>query len=82
MSPGADLEEMQSLLYLTEEGNAYRRQGKLHHALKKYHAVRKVSYLWSHHVFKFILNHALRRYSRNSKTTNLISTDIPYENLR
>jgi N-alpha-acetyltransferase 15/16, NatA auxiliary subunit len=44
VSPGADLEEMQSLLYLTEEGNAHRRQGKLHYALKKYHAVRKVSY--------------------------------------
>lgn len=43
MSPGADLEEMQSLLYLVEEGNAHRRQGKLHHALKKYHAVRKVA---------------------------------------
>ena len=42
VSPGADLEEMQSLLYLTEEGDAHRRQGKLHHALKKYHAVRKV----------------------------------------
>lgn len=45
MSPGADLEEMQSLLYLIEEGNAHRRQGKLHHALKKYHVVRKVSYI-------------------------------------
>jgi N-alpha-acetyltransferase 15/16, NatA auxiliary subunit len=45
VSPGADLEEMQSLLYLTEEGNAHRRQGKLHHGLKKYHAVRKVSQL-------------------------------------
>ena len=45
VSPGADLEEMQSLLYLIEEGNAHRRQGKLHHALKKYHAVRKVSCL-------------------------------------
>lgn len=42
VSPGADLEEMQSLLYLTEEADAHRRQGKLHHALKKYHAVRKV----------------------------------------
>jgi hypothetical protein len=42
VSPGADLEEMQSLLYLIEEGDAHRRQGKLHHALKRYHAVRKV----------------------------------------
>ena len=45
VSPGADLEEMQSLLYLIEEGSAHRRQGKLHYALKKYHAVRKVSHL-------------------------------------
>ena len=45
VSPGADLEEMQSLLYLIEEGSAHRRQGKLHYALKKYHAVRKVSNL-------------------------------------
>ncbi|TFY68467.1 hypothetical protein EVG20_g3546 [Dentipellis fragilis] len=41
-SPGADLEDMQSLLYLTEEGNAHRRNGKLNLALKKYHAIQKV----------------------------------------
>ncbi|KAA1473007.1 N-terminal acetyltransferase A, auxiliary subunit [Dentipellis sp. KUC8613] len=41
-SPGADLEDMQSLLYLTEEGDAHRRNGKLNLALKKYHAVQKV----------------------------------------
>ncbi|THH15248.1 hypothetical protein EW146_g5195 [Bondarzewia mesenterica] len=41
-SPGADLEDMQSLLYLTEEGSAHYRSGKLHLALKRYHAVQKV----------------------------------------
>ncbi|KII91268.1 hypothetical protein PLICRDRAFT_38004 [Plicaturopsis crispa FD-325 SS-3] len=41
-SPGADLEEMQSLLYLTEEGDAHHRNGNLHLALKKYSIVQKL----------------------------------------
>ncbi|KDQ60157.1 hypothetical protein JAAARDRAFT_174177 [Jaapia argillacea MUCL 33604] len=41
-SPGTDLEDMQSLLYLTEEGDAHERNGHLGLALKKYHAVEKV----------------------------------------
>jgi hypothetical protein len=80
VSPGADLEEMQSLLYLIEEGNAHRRHGKLHHALKKYHAVRKVSYLGTIRNSS-LLNRSMRRYLRNSKMINLIFTDIPYESL-
>ncbi|KAG6812172.1 hypothetical protein H0H92_004040 [Tricholoma furcatifolium] len=41
-SPGADLEDMQSMLYLLEEADAHYRHGKLNLALKKYHAVQKV----------------------------------------
>lgn len=41
-SPGADLEEMQSMLYLTEVGDAYNHLGKLGLALKKYLAIQKV----------------------------------------
>ncbi|KAJ4468810.1 NMDA receptor-regulated protein 1-domain-containing protein [Lentinula aciculospora] len=41
-SPGADLEEMQSLFYLLEEGDAHRRAGRLNLALKKYAAVQRV----------------------------------------
>ncbi|KZT00643.1 NMDA receptor-regulated protein 1a [Laetiporus sulphureus 93-53] len=41
-SPGADLEDMQSLLYLTEEGDAHLRKGNLGMALKRYTAVQKV----------------------------------------
>ncbi|KAI0305165.1 NMDA receptor-regulated protein 1-domain-containing protein [Multifurca ochricompacta] len=64
ISPGADLEEMQSLLYLTEEGNAYRRQGKLHHALKKYHAVRKVFEEFEDDQFDFH-GYSLRKFTIN-----------------
>ncbi|KAF8999086.1 NMDA receptor-regulated protein 1-domain-containing protein [Cyathus striatus] len=41
-SPGADLEDMQSMLYLIEEANAHRRNGKLNLALKKFEAIRKI----------------------------------------
>ncbi|PCH44761.1 N-terminal acetyltransferase A auxiliary subunit [Wolfiporia cocos MD-104 SS10] len=41
-SPGADLEDMQSLLYLTEEADAYLRKGNLGMALKRYTAIQKV----------------------------------------
>ncbi|KAH9477761.1 N-terminal acetyltransferase A complex auxiliary subunit NAA15 [Psilocybe cubensis] len=41
-SPAADLEDMQSLLFLLNEADAYRRNGKLNLALKKYIAVKKV----------------------------------------
>lgn len=41
-SPAADLEDMQSLLFLLNEADAYRRNGKLNLALKKYMAVKKI----------------------------------------
>ncbi|KAF8156996.1 NMDA receptor-regulated protein 1-domain-containing protein [Crassisporium funariophilum] len=42
ISPAADLEDMQSLLFLLEEADAYRRNGKPNLALKKYMAVKKI----------------------------------------
>ncbi|KAJ6449420.1 NMDA receptor-regulated protein 1-domain-containing protein [Mycena vitilis] len=41
-SPGADLEDMQSLFYLVEEADAHNRNGNFGPALKKYMAVSKV----------------------------------------
>ncbi|TFK20657.1 N-terminal acetyltransferase A, auxiliary subunit [Coprinopsis marcescibilis] len=41
-SPGADLEEMQSLLYILEEGHAHELNGKPNLALKKYFATKKI----------------------------------------
>ncbi|KAH9928580.1 NMDA receptor-regulated protein 1a [Amylocystis lapponica] len=41
-SPGADLEEMQSLLYLTEEADSHLGKDNLGMALKRYTAVQKV----------------------------------------
>ncbi|KAK0446042.1 NMDA receptor-regulated protein 1-domain-containing protein [Desarmillaria tabescens] len=41
-SPGADLEDMQSLLYLIEEADAQNRIGKINLALKKYTAIQKI----------------------------------------
>ncbi|KAJ6631099.1 NMDA receptor-regulated protein 1-domain-containing protein [Mycena sp. CBHHK59/15] len=41
-SPGADLEDMQSLFYLVEEADAHNRNGNFGPALKKYMAVKKV----------------------------------------
>ncbi|KAH9974058.1 NMDA receptor-regulated protein 1-domain-containing protein [Lactifluus volemus] len=64
VSPGADLEEMQSLLYLTEEANAHRRQGKIHHALKKYHAVRKIFEEFEDDQFDFH-GYSLRKFTIN-----------------
>lgn len=42
VSPAADLEDMQSLLFLLEEADAHRRNGKVNLALKKYMAVKKI----------------------------------------
>ena len=41
-SPAQDLEDMQSLLYLTEEADAQLRIGNYAMALKKYVAIQKV----------------------------------------
>ena len=47
-SPGQDLEDMQSLLYLMEEGDAQYRARQFGLALKKYDAIRKVRFMPLH----------------------------------
>ncbi|KAI0047730.1 N-terminal acetyltransferase A, auxiliary subunit [Auriscalpium vulgare] len=70
-SPGADLEDMQSLMYLVEEANAHRRKGKLHQALKKYHAILKVFQDFEDDQFDFH-GYSLRKFTINIYL-NLIS---------
>lgn len=41
-SAAVDLEEMQAMHYLIEQGDSYRRAGKLNLALKKYYVIQKV----------------------------------------
>ncbi|KAI0689172.1 NMDA receptor-regulated protein 1-domain-containing protein [Cytidiella melzeri] len=41
-SPGSDLEDMQSLLFLAEDADSHRRNGNLGLALKRYHAIQKI----------------------------------------
>ena len=41
-SPGADLEDMQSVLFLLEDADAHRRSGNLGMALKRYTAIQKL----------------------------------------
>lgn len=41
-SAAADLEEMQAMHYLVEQGDSYRRAGKFNLALKKYYVIQKV----------------------------------------
>ncbi|KAI0064906.1 N-terminal acetyltransferase A auxiliary subunit [Artomyces pyxidatus] len=72
-SPGADLEDMQSLLYLMEEGNAYRRKGRLHQALKKYHVVRKVFEEFEDDQYDF------HGYSLRKSTLNIYLNLIAWE---
>ncbi|KZT68345.1 N-terminal acetyltransferase A, auxiliary subunit [Daedalea quercina L-15889] len=63
-SPGADLEDMQSLLYLTEEADAHLRNGNLGMALKKYSAVQKVFNEFEDDQFDFH-GYSLRRFTIN-----------------
>ncbi|KAF8308202.1 NMDA receptor-regulated protein 1a [Clavulina sp. PMI_390] len=65
VSPGADLEDMQSLLYLLEEGGAHLRAGKLHLALKRYHTVVKLFDDHEEDQYDFH-SYALRKYTYNA----------------
>lgn len=64
VSPGADLEDMQSLLYLTEEAAAHLRKGNLGMALKKYTAIQKVFDEWDDDQFDFH-GYSLRKFTIN-----------------
>jgi len=71
---------MQSSLFLLEEADAHRRNGKFHLALKRYMAVKKVRVCpFRNRVY---VNQPVCRCLTNMKTTNLISMDITFENLR
>ncbi|KAG8906738.1 hypothetical protein FRB99_006229 [Tulasnella sp. 403] len=61
-SPGSDLEEMQSLLYMLEEGRAYERLGKVNMALKRYRGVEKIFNDFEDDQFDFH-SYCLRRHT-------------------
>ncbi|KAH8116094.1 NMDA receptor-regulated protein 1a [Phellopilus nigrolimitatus] len=63
-TPGADLEDMQSLLYLTEEADAQNRLGRLGLALKKYLAIQKVFDDFNNDQYDFHF-YSLRRFTIN-----------------
>ncbi|KAG9004716.1 hypothetical protein FRB93_010207 [Tulasnella sp. JGI-2019a] len=61
-SPGSDLEDMQSLLYLLEEGDAFCRLGKLPMALKRYKGIEKAFAEFEDDQFDFH-SYCLRRHT-------------------
>ncbi|EPQ53593.1 N-terminal acetyltransferase A, auxiliary subunit [Gloeophyllum trabeum ATCC 11539] len=63
-SPAADLEDMQSLLFLVEDGDAYNRNGNLGMALKRYHAVQKVFDEYEDDQFDFH-SYSIRKFTIN-----------------
>ncbi|KAH8102267.1 NMDA receptor-regulated protein 1a [Cristinia sonorae] len=72
-SPGADLEDMQSLLFLTEDAGSHQRNGAYGLALKKYHAVQKVFNELEDDQYDFH-GYSLRRF-----TLNIYMNLIPWE---
>ncbi|TCD68847.1 hypothetical protein EIP91_009561 [Steccherinum ochraceum] len=72
-SPAADLEDMQSLLFLTEDADAQKRNGAYGLALKKYHAVQKVFNEVEDDQYDFH-GYSLRRF-----TLNIYLNLIPWE---
>ncbi|KAG8885365.1 hypothetical protein FRB97_001440 [Tulasnella sp. 331] len=73
-SPGSDLEEMQSLLYMLEEGDAFRRMGKLSMALKRYKGIEKAFAEFEDDQFDFH-SYCLRRHTLTAYETYV--TDLP-----
>ncbi|KAH9941133.1 N-terminal acetyltransferase A, auxiliary subunit [Epithele typhae] len=70
-SPGQDLEDMQSLIYLTEEADAYLRNDNLAMALKRYEAISKVFDAFEDDQFDFH-GYCLRKFTINIYT-NMIA---------
>lgn len=54
-SPGADLEDMQSMLYLIEEADSQYRNGKLNLALKRYTNITKVRTCFNGPAYSLVL---------------------------
>ncbi|KIY45057.1 N-terminal acetyltransferase A, auxiliary subunit [Fistulina hepatica ATCC 64428] len=69
-SPGADLEEMQSMLYLVEDGDAHHRNGKLNLALKRYLSIRRTFDEIEDDLFDFH-GYALRKFTLIAYTNML-----------
>ncbi|KAG8761893.1 hypothetical protein FRC11_012500 [Ceratobasidium sp. 423] len=64
LSPSSDLTEMQSLVYLIQEGEAHRRAGRLPMALKRYNAVAQIfDDIWDDQ-YDFH-SYCIRRYTLN-----------------
>ncbi|KAL0572589.1 hypothetical protein V5O48_009367 [Marasmius crinis-equi] len=63
-SPGNDLEDMQSLLYILEQADSQLGSGKLHQALKKYVAVQKMFNEFEDDQYDFH-GYALRKFNIN-----------------
>ncbi|KZV76643.1 N-terminal acetyltransferase A, auxiliary subunit [Peniophora sp. CONT] len=73
-SPGKDLEDMQSTLYLLEAGLAESQNGVLHRALKRFHAVAKIFDDWQDDQFDFH-GYSVRRGVLNVYTDMLTWAD-------
>ena len=63
-SPGADLEDMQSVLFLLEDADAYRRNGNLAMALKRYTSIQKLFNEFEDDQFDFH-GYSLRKFTIN-----------------
>ncbi|TFK86666.1 N-terminal acetyltransferase A, auxiliary subunit [Polyporus arcularius HHB13444] len=63
-SPSQDLEDMQSLIYLTEEADAHLRNGDLAMALKKYDAIHKIFDVYEDDQFDFH-GYSVRKFTIN-----------------
>ncbi|GJE86494.1 NMDA receptor-regulated protein 1 [Phanerochaete sordida] len=63
-SPGADLEDMQSVLFLLEDADAHRRAGNLGMALKRYTAIQKLYTEFEDDQFDFH-GYSLRKFNIN-----------------
>ncbi|EKM56495.1 uncharacterized protein PHACADRAFT_253657 [Phanerochaete carnosa HHB-10118-sp] len=63
-SPGADLEDMQSVLFLLEDADAYRRNGNLGMALKRYTSIQKLFSEFEDDQFDFH-GYSLRKFTIN-----------------
>ncbi|PIL27725.1 hypothetical protein GSI_10878 [Ganoderma sinense ZZ0214-1] len=72
-SPSHDLEDMQSLIYLTEEADAQLRNGNLAMALKKYDAIHKIFDVFEDDQFDF------HGYSVRKFTVNIYMNLIQWE---
>ncbi|KAI0075976.1 N-terminal acetyltransferase A, auxiliary subunit [Panus rudis PR-1116 ss-1] len=64
-NPGSDLEDMQSLLFVSEDAAAFRRNGKLGMALKKYNVIHKIFNEYEDDQFDFH-GYSLRRFTINA----------------